>query len=290
MYVERECCQVRPKQHTSIARRFGLLRSLTAIGVALSPLLVLGASVTVVVPGKANLWRATQPASVTTPPEVKGIPIIPETRISINATGAVTNNINNRTPTNGPDGNPSWYPRNNALHPENGMASLYAPGNSVIGVFLGADSPGSTSAPQHLDFHPENNSFNGINYTTLSPALKQPFFLGDGHNDAGQLQHVIVPADATRLFLGSMDSNLYTDNAGQFKVTVTTISADRISPFPRPVEPEQARHHSGSRHSPNCEEVSHHGSHGRWCQHSDRRRLRRARRPFLRCGDGRVHR
>ena len=236
----------------------------------LSPPLVQGPSTTVVVPGTSNLWRAAQIASATTPPEVKGIPITPGTRISISATGGVTNNVENGTPKNGPDGNRSWFPRHNAGRPDDGIASLYAPGNSVIGVFLGGDSRNSNPAPQHLDFQPGRNRFNGVNYITLSPALKQPFYFGNGRTDGGKLQHVIVPVGATRLFLGAMDSNAYGDNAGQFKVTVNVSTVKSTSPPSPSVEPEQAQPSSASPLVPRQE----HTSRQRFCRRQFRRRGR----------------
>jgi hypothetical protein len=57
-------------------------------------------------------------------------------------------------------------------------------------------------------------------YSTISPQLKQPFFIGDGK--AGTVQQtVIAPAGATRLFLGSMDGSGWFNNTGSFSVDAT---------------------------------------------------------------------
>src|SRR5262249_7841152 len=58
----------------------------------------------------------------------------------------------------------------------------------------------------------------GTDYLTLSPALKQVFWIGDGRTDAGELQQVFVPAGATRLYLGTMDTLSWHDNSGSFAV------------------------------------------------------------------------
>src|SRR3546814_3579660 len=53
-----------------------------------------------------------------------------------------------------------------------------------------------------------------------SPALRQPFYIGDGRTRDGQRQLITVPAGATRLYLGVMDSARWNDNSGAFEVTV----------------------------------------------------------------------
>jgi len=62
----------------------------------------------------------------------------------------------------------------------------------------------------------------GRDYTVLSPALKQPFFIGDGLTSSGAVQRVIAPAGATRLFLGTMDNYEWNNNEGSFDVTVSS--------------------------------------------------------------------
>jgi len=74
---------------------------------------------------------------------------------------------------------------------ENGVGSLTAPINSLIGVFRGIPSGGSSSGP----------------------ALNQPFFIGSART-------VQAPPGAERLFLGSMDGYDWNNNFGSFLVTV----------------------------------------------------------------------
>jgi hypothetical protein len=102
------------------------------------------------------------------------------------------------------------------LGAENGIADITAPFVSLIGVFLGPNSPDREVAPRPLDFrHPADRDF-----LVLAPELRQPFFIGDGLTSSGAVQHVIGPPGATRLFLGVMDEYHWSDNEGAFTVQV----------------------------------------------------------------------
>ena len=51
--------------------------------------------------------------------------------------------------------------------------------------------------------------------------LKQPFFIGDGvRNDGVTPQSFVVPTGATRLYLGIMDGQQWSDNSGGYSCTV----------------------------------------------------------------------
>jgi hypothetical protein len=110
----------------------------------------------------------------------------------------------------------------------NGIASLNTQINSLIGVFLDDVQPNLSAAPVGLDF-----TSGGTNFSTLSPLLKQPFFIGDGltGTGSGSSQSFVIPTGATRLFLGSMDGSGWDNNSGSFSVTVTQIGA---TPVPEP--------------------------------------------------------
>lgn len=105
------------------------------------------------------------------------------------------------------------------LGAENGIADITAPFTGLIGVFLGRDSPDETPAPQPLDFRTASSR----DYLELAPALKQPFFIGDGLTSSGAVKQVIAPAGATRLLLGVMDEYYWADNQGTFTVQVTKL-------------------------------------------------------------------
>ncbi|MBX7211632.1 MAG: choice-of-anchor D domain-containing protein [Verrucomicrobiaceae bacterium] len=86
-----------------------------------------------------------------------------------------------------------------------GGISGYLNGNNtpaLVGVFLGASQP--ASAPARLDF---STGALGENFTTLTPALGQVFFIGDGLTSGGVAQQFFIPAGATRLFFGIPDGN-----------------------------------------------------------------------------------
>lgn len=102
--------------------------------------------------------------------------------------------------------------------PALGLSSYSGPANALVGVFLD-DSVPFGPAPASLDFStPASRS-----QASLSPQLRQVFFIGDGLTGAGSgtTQQFIIPAGATRLFLGSTDSaGANFNNTGSFTVAV----------------------------------------------------------------------
>ena len=71
------------------------------------------------------------------------------------------------------------------------------------------------AAPSYIDISFSNN----IDFSTLTPQLRQPFFIGDGRDSSGQVQQFIPPTGATRLFIGTMDEYEWSNNVGGFYVT-----------------------------------------------------------------------
>jgi len=111
----------------------------------------------------------------------------------------------------------NWWAQANG-NSEHGIANVTAPIASVIGVFLGPDEPDLTSAPAALDFSTSAEQ----EYTSISPLLKQPFFIGNGLcADGVTLKGIVVPAGATRLYIGCMDFQEWSDNSGTMTTTVT---------------------------------------------------------------------
>jgi hypothetical protein len=95
------------------------------------------------------------------------------------------------------------------------MSDLTAPANSLVGVFLGPTRPDLAIGPfppPALDFSTDRD------FETLSPLLQQPFFIGDGLTGDGVRQQFFIPAEATRLYLGTMDIRNWSDNDGQCRV------------------------------------------------------------------------
>jgi Flp pilus assembly protein TadG len=110
------------------------------------------------------------------------------------------------------------------MYSENGIADAWIPINAVVGIFLDDNAPSATPTPSTLDFRDPNDPNNVKDFTTLTPGLKQIFFIGDGLNKAGQHQQFIAPHGATRLFLATMDYYEWSNNSGYRKFNVTLPS------------------------------------------------------------------
>jgi Flp pilus assembly protein TadG len=195
----------------------------------------LGTSTVINVPGGSDPWLAGEPNGTTanftnqgwvdqaptnSPVQASAITLIPGKALNFNFTGSVS--YFPGTQPFDPDGDPNWiiddyYAAQNG-NAEHGIANINAPLTSVIGVFLDDSLPDSSAAPAMLDFSTDASR----NFSSLSPALKQPFFIGDGLMDDGvTLQDFIVPAGATRLYIGVMDGQQWSDNSGSLATTVT---------------------------------------------------------------------
>ena len=201
---------------------------------------------TVEVPGKANPWLAGMTNGATgrrgdsapeqSPVPVTGMTIEGGATYMFSASGSA--NHGSTLPFFPPDGEDliSHY-----LGAENGIADITAPFVSLIGVFLGPNSPDQDPAPRPLDFRNQADR----DYLALAPALKQPFFIGDGVTSSGDPQQVLAPAGATRLFLGIMDQYNWSDNEGSFTVQVARVASSaavRLSlrPAPNPTAEDAA--------------------------------------------------
>src|ERR1700748_257231 len=180
------------------------------------------------VPGTANPWLAdaTSASGGDTAPAESPV-VIPlgdfkaGDEITFSATGSVS--YAGGTPTDPPDGDSgtfrSLYHLSDSTNggPENGIAGLNAPANSLVGVFLGPNAPVPSASPAaFLNFAPNGNVPGSIDYAKLAPAIAQPFFIGDGHTSSNAAQNVVVPIGATRLVLGSMDGVGWFNNTGSF--------------------------------------------------------------------------
>ncbi len=175
---------------------------------------------TIVVPGTSNPWLSGMPngsaadfgdlAPAQSPILFAGISLVAGTTLQFTVAGSVFNGAGGTT--DGPDGGAVF---SHSVGAENGIADTTAPINSLIGVFLSANQPSLTLAPSAFVNFPTA--------PTISPGLKQPFFIGDGltGTGTGTRQQFIVPAGATRLFLGTMDGFTWSNNSGAF--TVTTV-------------------------------------------------------------------
>lgn len=177
------------------------------------------------VPGTANPYLSGMPNGSTccggdsvpgqSPVLVTGITLVPGSTVTFIVTGSV-----NFGP--GPSGNPPDGGAVATTPANNGISGASWPANALVGVFLDNSLPTATPAPADLSFStPGSTSF-----PSLSPALKQAFFIGDGltGNGTGAVQTFVVPAGATRLFLGTSDGFGWFNNSGSFAVTVTAAA------------------------------------------------------------------
>jgi len=184
---------------------------------------------TLVVGGTSNPWLAGMPDGTTadagdlaptrSPVLVSAARVVPGARLGFTVTGRVS--YGPGFPFAPPDGAAACG--RHRAGSEHGMSDIQAPWNCLVGVFLDDTQPDLSHAPARLDF----STAVSRDYSTLSPALKQVFFIGDGHDSGGRRQEVRVPLEGTRLFLGTMDGFGWYNNLGSFTVTVIT-SADLL--------------------------------------------------------------
>lgn len=95
---------------------------------------------------------------------------------------------------------------------ENGLAGLEAPFHSLAGVFLDDSQPDKDPPPEDRTYATSDQ--------IIRPGLRQVFSIGDGRTSGGATRQFIVPAGATRLFLGATNSNGLSDQLGQFGVII----------------------------------------------------------------------
>lgn len=205
-----------------------------------------GASVNLNIPATSNPFLAGQPAGVSAsnnnphndpdwtanspnPPSNLGgvhieaspvqvptaIPITPGTAMTFDGINGGANNDYTFTTRYTADGDTTNLATNTDGN-EHGIANMTAPINCLLGVYLNDSVPGSSSPPANLDFSTDSER----NFTSLSPQLNQIFFIGDGRNDAGDVQQFVVPSGATRLFIGTWDDYEWNNNIGSFNLTV----------------------------------------------------------------------
>jgi hypothetical protein len=100
---------------------------------------------------------------------------------------------------------------------DSGISSIRGPAGALIGVFLGPEAADPRAFPPDVDF-----SGAARDVPTLRPLLQQPFFVGRGRTSGGATRNIVVPAGATRVFLGVLDAaySRNSDNTGAFTVTV----------------------------------------------------------------------
>ena len=214
--------------------------SLAAI--VLSAVSALAATNNLTVPGTADVWLAGQANGTV----LQGIyalydvapansPVLASTGLNMTAGSYLTVSASGATNYNGclatsPDGTGCGNFSTNA--PYFGISTYSGPIDALIGVFIGSGTPGGT-APAGLNF----STVASQSQATLSPQLNQVFFIGDGltGTGSGSVQQFVIPAGATRLYLGSSDgAGANYNNSGSFTVAVsdTGTSTSTAAPVP----------------------------------------------------------
>lgn len=194
-----------------------LLRAVAVVGALLLVPVVSQAGGPTTVLGTANPFLAGMPngstccSGDTAPaqsPVFAAFIATPGLTFQFGVTGSVDHT--GATPTLSPDGSGLF-----STSSANGIAGANWPVDALVGVFLDNSQPDSSAAPSPLDF-------TTTNFTTLSPGLKQAFFIGDGltGTGSGTVQTFIAPPGATRLFLGTSDGFGWFNNSGSFVVSV----------------------------------------------------------------------
>jgi hypothetical protein len=210
--------------------------ALVPLAVALSSFAAHAGSV--VVPATTDIWLAGQPNGsivtgyfgIDTAPANSPIPI------SVNGGDVLTFSASDSlTPFDGvsvdgscfdttPDAG-ACYGDEYAFSPgsANGISLAHLPANALVGVFVAAGGP-SGFAPADLDF----TGVGGYSFLTLSPALDQLFFIGDGltGTGTGSVQQFIAPAGTATLYLAVADSlGSSVGNSGYITADVNDLSS-----------------------------------------------------------------
>lgn len=159
--------------------------------------------------------------TTTTPlqsPPQANIPFTPGRALSFDGINGGANNHSSSTVYTA-DGNTDDIETNYTGN-DNNIGNIKAPLNALVGIFLDNNSPnqGSTPTPNVVDYSTDDQR----NFQSLSPPLKQIFFIGDGRMDDGTVQTFVPPSGATRLYLATWDGFEWNNNIGSLSVTVHT--------------------------------------------------------------------
>jgi hypothetical protein len=207
----------------------GLQRSIDVSATAIA-VMTTASSTTSTVPGTADVWLAGMPAGsnaswTDTPSNAAptlALNVTPGQILTFNSSGKTMYNGNN--PTIGPNGagynttHMQGSPDGNYNGLQNGIQTLTAPQNSLIGVFLTNAEP-DTATPPATALTYSAATENRSSYNSLQ--VQQPFYIGSGSTSGSVTQTFVVPAGATRFYLGVFDGWQNNDNPGSLTVTTT---------------------------------------------------------------------
>jgi hypothetical protein len=204
--------------------------------------LVPGVSTTVSASSLSDPYFAGMPAGTTdaagdttaedAATQVAGIPVTPGEYITFTSIAGTTSVVAGEVPYAGPAGqtnpmygtathhNEDWdgsYPYSVA-GPENGIADAVMPEDSMMGLFLGGSAPNTNTAPATVDWT-QSSQLNQSDYNNIQS--QQPFYIGTGLTSGNVVQKFLVPAGATRLYVGIWDGVEYNNNGGTLTATIS---------------------------------------------------------------------
>lgn len=200
---------------------------------AFAALPTITSALTVTVPGTANPWLAGA-ASGTTASGGDAAPAQSPVVIDVSSaavlrffvSGRVGHQAGNESGPEGVGYGDVWDSFHNTYvshGAENGIGEISGIGlNALVGVFLDNSTPVAGTEPPVISGGGYRNEY------SVAPALREPFFIGNGCSGAGgsggERQMFVVPSGATRLFLGTMDGTSWNNNTGSFIVNYTIDS------------------------------------------------------------------
>jgi len=225
-----------------------MIRTVSTLVAVLSVVAAGGASAaTLGVSGQANLFAAGQ-AAVTDPGSGGGGVLPPSfslpggtgRALTFSSVTGLTDCCSRLPPQMNPEGTLfNIFNGQTNIGAGNGISGISAPGQMFLaGVFLDASTPAG-GAPATLNFL---TAPGGIGFSSLSPLLRQMFFIGDGltGNGIGSVQTFLIPDSATRLFLGIADASIfndpnhgfYNDNPGSYTAMFDVSVRSSVIPVP----------------------------------------------------------
>ncbi|CAN5484524.1 hypothetical protein BH09PLA1_BH09PLA1_05440 [soil metagenome] len=119
----------------------------------------------------------------------------------------------------------SWDGSGSA-YTENGIADAIMPESSLMALFLDANAPNTTPAPSTVVDWTNSSLKDQAVYSSLQ--AKAPFYIGTGMTSTGTVKQFVVPAGATRMFIGSWDGLQFNNNGGSFSGTITRKSSVQL--------------------------------------------------------------
>jgi uncharacterized protein (TIGR03437 family) len=171
----------------------------SAVEIPSNPVRVSGTSVITLVQQASGVTSRNRGSAPMSSPPVANVALVPGQALRIVATGSVDGA--------GPDGRLNCSDEASA---EYSIARVDTRCRALVGVFV-ADT--TRAQPPGLNFTGATR-----NAVRVEPLLQQPFLIGSGFTDAGELKQFIVPQGATRLAFGVIG---FDTSVGFFLVTVS---------------------------------------------------------------------